>query len=94
MKHQNIKFKTRRIQAMEINNKDQQEIEKELDPMNLEDFLNYIQPFTHLINKKKFEKSPERQEWDHKINLTEEAPTELNVKTYAMIIKEEEALNQ
>jgi len=94
MKHQNIKFKTRRIQAMEINNKDQQEIEKELDPMNLEDFLNYIQPFTHLINKKKFEKLPERQEWDHKINLTEEAPTELNVKTYAMIIKEEEALNQ
>jgi len=94
MKHQNIKFKTRRIQAMEINNKDQQEIEKELDPMNLEDFLNYIQHFTHLINKKKFEKLPERQEWDHKINLTEEAPTELNVKTYAMIIKEEEALNQ
>ena len=48
----------------------------------------------HLFNKKKFEKLPERREWDHKINLTEEAPKELNVKAYVMILKEEEALNQ
>jgi len=48
----------------------------------------------HLFNKKKFEKLPERQEWDHKINLTEEAPKELNAKAYAITLKKEEALNQ
>ena len=37
---------------------------------------------------------PDRWEWDHKINLTEEAPKELNAKAYTMTIKEEEALNQ
>ena len=30
--------------------------------MNPEDFTDYIQPFTHLFNKKKFEKLPEQQE--------------------------------
>ena len=48
----------------------------------------------HLFNKKKFEKLPERQEWDHEINLTEEAPRELNTKAYAMTLKKEEVLNQ
>jgi len=48
----------------------------------------------HLFNKKKFEKLLERREWDHEINLTEEAPKELNAKAYVMILKEEEALNQ
>jgi len=48
----------------------------------------------HLFNKKKFEKLPERREWNYKINLIEEAPRELNAKAYAMTIKEEEALNQ
>jgi len=48
----------------------------------------------YLFNKKKFEKLPEMREWDHKINLIEEAPKELNTKAYAMILKEEEALNQ
>jgi len=47
-----------------------------------------------LFNKKKFEKLLERHEWDHKINLMEEAPKELNAKAYAMTLKEEEALNQ
>jgi len=42
----------------------------------------------------KFEKLPEQQEWDHKINLMEEAPKKLNVKAYTITIKEEEALNQ
>jgi len=57
-------------------------------------YLEYIQPFMHLFNKKKFKKLPERYEWDHKINLMEEAPKELNAKAYAMILKKEEALNQ
>ena len=47
-----------------------------------------------MFNKKKFKKLPERREWDHQINLTEEAPKELNTKAYTMILKEEEALNQ
>ena len=62
--------------------------------MNLENLPEYICPFTNLFNKKKFEKLPERREWDHEINLTEEAPKELNAKAYTMTIKEEEALNQ
>jgi len=70
------------------------EISKELDRMNLEDLPEYIQPFTHLFNKKKFEKLLERCKWDHKINLMEEAPKELNAKAYIMTLKEEEALNQ
>ena len=48
----------------------------------------------HLFNKKKFEKLPERREWDYEINLMEEASKELNTKAYAITLKEEEALNQ
>ena len=47
-----------------------------------------------MFNKKEFEKLLERREWDYKINLTDEAPKELNAKAYAMTLKEEEALNQ
>jgi len=47
-----------------------------------------------LFNKKKFEKLPERQEWDYEINLTNEAPKELNAKAYMMTLKKEEVLNQ
>jgi len=61
--------------------------------MNPEDLLEYIRPFMHLFNKKKFEKLLERREWNHEINLTEEAPKKLNAKAYAMTLKEEEALN-
>ena len=52
-------FKTRRAQATDIQDKEQQKIRKELDLMNLEDPLEYIQPFTYLFNKKKFKKLPE-----------------------------------
>ena len=41
--------------------------------MNLDYLLEYIQPFTYLFNKKKFEKLPGKQEWDYKINLLEDA---------------------
>ena len=73
---------------------DNGEIRKKLDKINLEDLLKYIRPFTHLFNKKKFKKLLDRHKWDHEINLTDEAPTELNTKAYAMTFKEEEALNQ
>jgi len=36
--------------------------DKELDPTNPEDLPKYIQPFTHLFNKKKFEKLPDKRE--------------------------------
>jgi len=48
----------------------------------------------HLFNKKKFENLPERQKWNHEINLIEEASKELNAKAYIMTLKEEEALDQ
>jgi len=47
-----------------------------------------------LFNKKKFENLPEQREWDHEINLMEDAPKELNAKAYTMTVKEDEALNQ
>ena len=99
MKYKDIRFKTRRNKTMETTttdkkDKDNGEIGKEPDKTNPEDLLDYIRPFTHLFNKKKFEKLPERQEWDHEINLMEEAPKELNAKAYAVTLKEEEALNQ
>ena len=43
---------------MENQNKEQQEIGKELDLTNSKDLLKYIWPFIHLFNKKKFKKLP------------------------------------
>jgi len=43
---------------MEIQEKNQ-EVGKKPDSTNLEDLPDYIQLFTHLFNKKKFEKLPE-----------------------------------
>ena len=79
------------MDTMEQNNG---KIRKEPDKTNLENLLEYIQPFTYLFNKKKFEKLPERCEWDHEINLMDKAPKELNTKAYTITLKEEEALNQ
>ena len=96
MKHKDIQFKSRRTKAIETMNKkeqDNREIGKEPDKMNPEDLPDYIQPFTHLFNKKKFEKLLKRHEWDHKINLMDKAPKELNAKAYTMTLKKEEALN-
>ena len=87
MKHKDIIFNTRRTKAMETTEQDNGEISKEPDKMNPEDLLEYIQLFMHLFNKKKFEKLLERHEWDHKINLTEEALKELNAKAYTMTLK-------
>ena len=77
------------------NNKEQDngEIRKEQDKTNLEDLPEYIRSFTHLFNKKKFEKLLKKHEWNHKINLMDKAPKELNAMTYAITLKEE-ALNQ
>ncbi len=73
---------------METKEQDNSKIGKEPDKTNPEDLLEYIQPFTHLFNKKKFEKLLEWQEWDHEINLMKEAPRELNTKAYTMTLKE------
>ena len=79
---------------MDTKDKGHQETGKKPDLMNLEDLSEYIQIFMYLFNKKKFEKLLEQQEQDHKINLIEEVPKELNAKAYVMTIKEDEALNQ
>ena len=36
----------------------------------------------------------QQKEWNHKINLLEDILKELNAKVYAIIVKEDEALNQ
>jgi len=84
MKHQDIGFKTSRTKTIETTTQDNGEIRKEPDKTNPEDLLDYIQSFIHLFNKKKFKKLLERHEWNHEINLINEAPRELK----------EEALNQ
>jgi len=102
MTHKDIRFNSRQTKDMETKDtetKDNQEqdnskIGKKPDKTNPEDLPKYIWPFTHLFNKKKFKKLLKRRKWDHEINLTEEAPRELNAKAYAMTLKEEEALNQ
>ena len=94
MKHEDIQFNTRRQMAMDKMEQDNGEIGKEPDKTNPEDLPDYIRPFTHLFNKKKFKKLPERQEWDYEINLMDKAPKELNAKAYVMTLKKEEALNQ
>ena len=93
MNHEDIRFKIKRTKAIEIMEQDNREISKELDNMNPEDLLDYIWPFTYLFNKKNFGKLPERCEWDHEINVTEETSRKLNSKAYTMTLKEEEALN-
>ena len=68
MKHKDIRFNIRRTKAtktMEITETKEQDngkIGKEPDKTNPEDLPKYIQPFTYLFNKKKFEKLPERCE--------------------------------
>jgi len=97
MTYKDIQFNSRQTKETETKDnqeQDNREIGKEPDKTNPEDLPKYIRLFTHLFNKKKFEKLPERCEWDHKINLTDEALKELNAKAYAMTLKEEEVLNQ
>jgi len=61
--------------------------------MNLEDLSECIWLFTHLFNKKKFEKLLEKREWNHKINLLEDRPKELDAKAYVITVNKDEALN-
>ena len=60
MKHEDIQFNTRRKMAMDKTKQDNGKIGKEPDKTNPEGLPDYIRPFTHLFNKKKFEKLPER----------------------------------
>jgi len=62
MKYQDIKFKTRRTQAIESKEQDNGKIGKEPDVTNPEDLSEYIQTFTYLFNKKKFKKLLEQRE--------------------------------
>ena len=73
--------------------KEYQKIGKKSDSKNSEDLPEYIQPFIHLFNKKKFEKLPEQREQDHKINLLKDVPKKLNIKAYTIIVKEDKILN-
>ena len=64
MTHKDIRFNSRwtKETAMDKMEQDNGKIGKELDKTNPEDLPEYIQPFTYLFNKKKFEKLPERRE--------------------------------
>jgi len=60
MKHEDIWFNIRRQMATDKTEQDNGKIGKEPDKTNPEDLPDYIRPFTHLFNKKKFEKLLER----------------------------------
>jgi hypothetical protein len=68
--------------------------EKEPDPTNPEDLPQYIRKFSHLFNKKNFDKLPQRTQWDHEINLLNNAPNEISSKVYGMTPKEREELDK
>ena len=58
MTHKDIQFNSRQTKetATDKTEQDNGEIGKEPDKTNLEDLPEYIRPFTHLFNKKKFKK--------------------------------------
>jgi len=65
MTHKDIQFNSRRTKAIKPKNNQEQDnrkIGKEPDKMNPEDLPKYIRPYTHLFNKNKFKKLPERCE--------------------------------
>jgi len=65
MTHKDIQFNSRQIKKTETKDNQEQdngEIRKEPGKTNPEDLPEYIWPFTHLFNKKKFEKLLERRE--------------------------------
>ena len=55
---------------------------------------DYIKPFQHLFEKKNFDKLPIRREWDHEINLSEDAPASIPARLYRMTPVEQEAIDQ
>jgi hypothetical protein len=67
---------------------------KETDNTNPEDLPDYIRPFTHSFNKKNFDQLPKQTEWDHQINLTKDASSEISSKVYNMTPQEKEELNK
>jgi len=60
MKHEDIRFKTKRTKVMDTMEQDNGEISKEPDKTNSKDLPEYIRPFIYLFNKKKFKKLLER----------------------------------
>ena len=65
MMHKDIQFNSRQTKVIETKENQEQdngEIGKEPDKTNPEDLPEYIQPYIHLFNKKKFKKLPERHE--------------------------------
>ena len=61
MTHKDIRFNAKRTKdtVLDKTEQDNGEIGKEPDKTNPKDLPEYIRPFTHLFNKKKFEKLPE-----------------------------------
>lgn len=68
--------------------------EKSADTTQPTDLPKYLRPYTHLFNKKNFNKLPNRTVWDHEINLDETAPATLQSKVYPMTIIEKEELGK
>ena len=96
--HQNIYFilRTRKLQLMKNIDDETRKlvISKKPDPIILEDLPEYILPFTHLFNKKKFEKLPEQRKWNHEINLLKNTSKKLNANAYIMTVNKDKVLNQ
>ncbi|KXN85047.1 hypothetical protein AN958_11753, partial [Leucoagaricus sp. SymC.cos] len=76
-----------------LQEQDEEEEEKQLDPTTIADLPPYMQKYTDLFNKNNFDRLPDCMQWDHEIKLMDDALPELRAKIYPMTIKEEEELN-
>ena len=63
--HESIQFTLWSRRLLPKEEEESKREDKEPNPTNPKDFPKYIQPFTHLFNKKKFKKLSDKQEWDH-----------------------------
>jgi len=62
IEHESIQFTPWSRRLLPKEEEESKRGNKEPDPTNPEDFPKYVQPFTHLFNKKKFKKLPDKRE--------------------------------
>ncbi|KAF8624451.1 hypothetical protein AX17_007132 [Amanita inopinata Kibby_2008] len=55
---------------------------------------DYVKPYRHLFEKKEFDKLPPHRDWDHEINLTNDALKDLPAKVYPMTQTELQTLDE
>ena len=76
--------KTKTTEVIDIQKMDKEEIK--LPP--------YLEKYSHLLKKTNFDDLPPEREWDHAINLTEDAPKTINGKPYSLSPEQQKELDE